>query len=490
MTFQALFRDNPLLIKHARSRLRTQQIVPYMIVVGLVCGCILWGVASGNAFKDGAAYLGILLVQAGLLLLVGTSEVATAVASARESGTLDFHRISPQPPSAIAVGFIIGAALREWVMFAVTLPFSLVAIAFGPPGPLGLLATLVVLVCSALLFHTLAALAGATSPRARGVSGGLMFLVFLLHSSGGWFFTVIPTVTQLLSPEKDIIFRDLFFGVKLPLALHSLLHILPVLALLFVATVRKLQSEVAPVYSKRQAMVFQAVLSLLVLGDVLGLTQQDLQGLAPLIAVYALFILGCLLLLAVTPDAGAFAKGVRRARKQGLAEQSPWADGAANWNPLLGFAASIVVIGLLSGVQDLLTPSRAYPFYCLLGAIVTAVGALVAFGSARQYLSLRYKKAGLTYFGLFLFVAWVLPLPIAMIAGIAGNGHGMDEVTKSILALSPFTGIGLAGTPGERGALPLELPVAVVVALVWAAVTLYLRLQAERDATAEALRGK
>jgi hypothetical protein len=67
-------------------------------------------------------------------------------------------------------------------------------------------------------------------------------------------------------------------------------------------------------------VAFQAVMAFLVLGDVLGLAPvEGTPSLSSLIAIYLLSITGALLALACTPGAGDFAKGIRRARKLGLA---------------------------------------------------------------------------------------------------------------------------------------------------------------------------
>ncbi|MEN6404441.1 MAG: hypothetical protein ABFD94_21035, partial [Armatimonadia bacterium] len=113
MTLAELVWENPLFTKHVRARLRPQQLYPMVIVIGVLCLFSLWGTYSTDSYKDGMLFSILLLIQGGLLLLVGTSEIANAVAGARHSGMLDFHRISPQSPVATAAGFILGAPIRE-----------------------------------------------------------------------------------------------------------------------------------------------------------------------------------------------------------------------------------------------------------------------------------------------------------------------------------------------------------------------------------------
>jgi len=487
MTFAELIWQNPLLVKHLRSRLRNQQLVPFLVVIVLVCGCIMWGVSVTNTFKDGVAFILLAFLQGALLLLVGTSEVASAVAGAKHSGTLDFHRISPQSPVATAVGFILGAPIREWVLVAATLPFSLAAVLLGPPGLDGLLITLLVLVPSALLFHTLAALAGAAAPRLRGAGSWVTVLVIILHAGSplqSGLFTIVPTMTKLMSPDAKLPIRDSFFGVALPVAVLSLVHILPVMVLLFLAAVRKMKSDFMPVYSKPQAVAFQGVLAVLALGDVVGLRLEDAPGLAGLIAIYFLVLAAIVLGWGITPGAGEFAKGVRRARKLGLPASPVWSDWAANWCPLGLFCGFTAIAGLWAGAPEALAGTGGLSLNHLLAPLMVGVATIMCFGCAKQYFTLRFRKAGLTYFGLFLFLAWIMPVVVGLLLEASRDAFvgQASHLPQTITALSPAVGIAYAGQPGTMA----ETIAALVVATLLALVFVVLSVRAEQQAIAQA----
>jgi hypothetical protein len=487
MTFSELFFANPLLIKHLRSRLRLTQLIPFMVIVVLICGCIMWGVSVTNTFKDGIAFILLLILQGLLILVVATSEVASTVAGARHSGMLDFHRISPQSPVATAVGFILGAPIREWILVGVTLPFSVIAAALGPPGLDGLIITLLVLIPSALLFHTLAALAGAASPRLRGAGSWVTVLVIIMHASSplqSGVFTIVPTVTHLMNPDEKLPIRDSFFGLGLPLAVLSLLHILPVIALVFLAAVRKMKSDFIPVYSKPQSVGFLAIMALLALGDALGLTVEDMPNLAALLVIYFLALAAILLSWGVTPDAGEFAKGVRRARKLGLPNSPVWSDRAANWAPLGIFCGLIVVAGLGAGAPDALRVHGEVNLMHVLAPLLVAIAAIVCFGCAKQYFTLRFRKAGLTYFGLFLFLAWIMPVIIGTLLEVSRDTFlgQASHVPQAIMAISPALGIAFAGSPGTLTETIVSLACATLLALGF----VLLSVQAEQRALAAA----
>src|SRR5690348_6375028 len=139
MTFQQLLPDNPILVKHVRSRLRRQQLFPSMAATALLCAMILWIGIAASSVQNGIAFGFLVFFQAGLLFLGGASQVGTSVAGAREAGVLDFHRISPVPPAALALGFLLGGPVREYVLFLCTLPFAIAFVALGWPSPLGFL---------------------------------------------------------------------------------------------------------------------------------------------------------------------------------------------------------------------------------------------------------------------------------------------------------------------------------------------------------------
>lgn len=492
MTFNDLIFANPLLVKHVRSRLRGQQLLPFVIVIVIIAACILWGVWATDTLKSGAAFIGLLVLQVLLLVVVGTNEVASAVANAKHSGTLDFHRISPQSPVETALGFILGAPLRELVLVLVTLPFSVAAVIMGRPGLSGLLLTLIVLIASALLFHTLAALAGAASVRLRGAGSWVTLLVIILHSSSSLqigLLTVIPTAAYALDPSTRFPIRDSFFGVHLPIAVLSLLHILPLMALLFIAAVRKMKTDAIPLYSKPQAVVFHAVLAALVLGDATGVTLEGTSGLAPTVVLYALMIAAILLTWVLTPDASGLAKGIRRARKDGLPAPSLWSDHAPNWYALGGFCAITVMAGLWSGLPEALLrqpQGRDFTAVHLLMMLPVVIGAIVSAGSARQFFGIRYGKPGQIYYGLFMFVVWVLPLVIGTILGAASRAlFGGDlNLSMSITALSPLAGVGVAGAVGGQQALVPPLVVAVLSPTTAAIIFTVLSVRAEQKAAA------
>ena len=92
-------------------------------------------------------------LQAVILAIMGASQVGSAVGAARASGILDFHRVSPLSPAELVLGFFFGAPIREYLLFACTLPFSILCVAMGTPDFRGFLQLMILLVVSSWVMH-------------------------------------------------------------------------------------------------------------------------------------------------------------------------------------------------------------------------------------------------------------------------------------------------------------------------------------------------
>lgn len=71
--------DNPILVKHVRSRLRCQPVVSSLVVIQTLCLCVLWAGFQLNIFITGGAFELLVLLQAIILIVMGSSQVSSAV---------------------------------------------------------------------------------------------------------------------------------------------------------------------------------------------------------------------------------------------------------------------------------------------------------------------------------------------------------------------------------------------------------------------------
>ena len=89
-------------------------------------------------------------IQVVLLVIMGAAQVNASVNGAAHSGILDFHRVSPLTPTELTLGFFFGAPIREYALFAATLPFTVLCMAFGVPSFRGFLQLMIIIVTDGL----------------------------------------------------------------------------------------------------------------------------------------------------------------------------------------------------------------------------------------------------------------------------------------------------------------------------------------------------
>ena len=434
--------QNPIFVKHWRSRLRPQSVIPAAIVVLVICLCCAVGgylegdLASSSLFQ---VYLGIQFV---LLGIMGGSQISSAVGQASSSGILDFHRISPLTPGELTLGFFFGAPIREYLLFAVTLPFSILCVMVGNLGFRGLVQAMILLVLCSWLVHGMAMLNGLLFQRARGTLL-LAGVVFLLMNLG----TLFAGVGRLSSAEDA---RLRFFGISLPWIAVVILCALPCLAFLLLACSRRMISARTHPLSKRQATAAISTLGLLLLGTLSEV--REAMGISIFI-LYVLVIAGAVLSVTVTPSQAEYMKGLRRQSKGEVV--SSWHDLAVN-RVFVAVVCSIVLVvatlawTFLDSRSEMSGPRSGIPLAIANGVLVVA-----SIGLGSQYFQLQFGKRGWSYFGLFLFFTWVLPLLMGSVALVSASGSWV--VAQVLYALSPIVGIALSmGMVSASDPLPVQ----------------------------------
>src|SRR5438034_850468 len=89
--------NNPLFVKHLRSRLRKPAVIPGVLVVAFLCLCLVlidFQVRAHSPNSIAGSHL-FFWAQSVILLLMGGSQVASSVSQMKSSGIIDFHRITP-----------------------------------------------------------------------------------------------------------------------------------------------------------------------------------------------------------------------------------------------------------------------------------------------------------------------------------------------------------------------------------------------------------
>lgn len=434
--------DNPIIVKHLRSRLRRAKVLPEAIAIVCLCGALTWialanagGGPEANGFLAGVTISSTLwCLLAIVLVLLGSEQVGSAVSIARESGILDFHRISPIPPSSVAVGFFLGAPIREYCYAAIILPFLAItaAVARSSVGSfLDLLATLLVV---AWLIHASQLLAALVSRRPRTSARSLTLLLVVAaiaarSAGGGWLAT-------LESPT--------FFGAPLPRWAFLALHGGAATLFLLVGATRQIRDQRSPLLSKWQAVACMTTVATLAIGCLWNAEQRP--ALAALLPVVV--IAGIVLCIPIAVTQGEYLKGIRRARREGLRAEPLMADTAASGWTVVGLCLVVTAAAAILKVRTA-GDARAWGSAWAVGMLTIA-----AYGLALQFFRLRSGTRGDTTCHLVLFLAWVMPLPIA--AALSSSGL-TDPISSLIWRASPWVGM-FEPMIAEQGAAGIPWP--------------------------------
>ena len=510
--------DNPILVKHVRSRLRPGQAVPWAVIVLALSACIAWAGLVSNWFSSATAVILLLGLQVAILALVGSNQINASLGGARESGILAFHRVSPLPPSVVALGFFLGAPIREYAFTAIAVPFAVFAAyhidEFSPRKGLLWVAQLeAALLLSTWVVHAAAMLGCLNRKKPRGSIQGTIVTIILLiffgaYGSVGFYFGAQWLLNQ--DPRLN------FFGRMIPWLAWLLIYELPALGFLGLAVARKMKAERAHSYTKPQALVCMATLAALVLGGLWGVARLLPEGGLPseptpadammLTVVYVLAVAAIVLSVTITPGSGEYVKGVRRALREGRRRPGPWSDAGGNQIALFALAA-LVLIGASAVVNVVGRPpfdpemhrrvriwaNQEQPIpkallsdkawlesrqMLMSRPIVIAVLTVAYVGLANQYYSRRTRRSGMVLLVLFIFVAWIVPLLAGAIIGMSSTPS--EALAVTILALSPLPGIALSSGLGESDSAGAIQLAALAPPITFAFVFKYLLVVAQR----------
>ncbi len=366
--------DNAILRKCARSRVRLGHMLSWGTVVFTITAAISAGIYFTGTEREllevqeaaRAVILPVLIIQAIIVMGLGTGAVAAGIAIERDSGNIDYHRMTPMPATAKILGFLIGLPMRHYFLFAVTLPFLAFGVIVGGFPLMKLALFYLVFASSVLTYHFTGMTVGLLAKRpwqaALFSTGSLFVLYFILPNLsrlGVTFFeflTIRPTLFGMVFEEIEAArpgmggmaqqavsgldsFRPVpFFNTTLHPITFTLVVQLSLIATMFVIVRRKWMSPDNHALSKIQSMVaYLGVLFFLgasVWPDVtdIGVFREVLSGFggdptdeAPEIFFVLMIICSLVcgmsaigVLSASTPSVHTIRAGVRRTRRLGL----------------------------------------------------------------------------------------------------------------------------------------------------------------------------
>lgn len=531
------FDPRPIWMKCARARLRPKHMLSWGIVVITITAFVFLMVYLTSTHRGiwnevnsaKATFIPVIIIQAVIMMLLGTGAVASGLSREREERLLDYHRMTPMSATAKIVGFLFGLPVREYFLFLLTMPFILFA-AVKSGFPLSTLAHFyLVFFTSVWVYHMTGMVAGMASSRPRVasiLSQGLVVVLYLilprLELVGLRFFeyfTILPTFFGMVWEEisaNNVLLRDSstaeliqryrdvpFFDFTLRSTPYALLVQGFLLSMMFIIVRRKWLDEFAHPLSKLSALVFTAgVLTFLAgnlwpilshragyealtsrLGSRGGLDAGEIgspvQILMVIMFVFTILsgLLGVLMINIITPNRYTADKEVRRAAKLDLPRVPMNSDGAAS------LLATIIMIGmtLIAATALLLRADRAGFFLERWPPVTSMAPPLLLFASVLLFVQGVRERFSGRLFLVSIFLLWMLPAFTCMIffaadeAWVAGSYISLPFPPAAQIFATAYFFQGAAVTkPDPVEFLSADLP--HLTALAWGGTLLYVAL--------------
>ena len=458
--------ENPIVIQHARARLRPMPTLSWSLIV-LTCVAFIFVLTYYSLTERGAvdpveaakaALLPLIVVQGVLLMGLGTSAVATGIARERDQRLLDYHRMSPMRPAAKITGYLFGLPAREYLLFGLTLPFVAYAVLRGGVEVGKVLHFYAVFFSSVWLYHMTGLMAGMVSRKAwqssfisLGLVAGLYLVLPLFARLGLSFFdflTVRPTFYGMVAAEVQqgghggwaeqrlgLIsqYREVpFFGLRLNPTVFSLAVQGFAIAVMYHVVWRKWIDASWHPFSRRFAMLFVAGLMLLLSGSVWPLVADEDAHALLMDRLYSsgsagvftllvgLFAVVCTLTLLltvslITANRHTTRRGLRRAWKLGRSRPAWDWDAASSWPATAGMlamaaAASGVAVAAVRWGGIYSVPPDLWRWLAAMGGLLAAV--VIAYQGG-------FERFGQRAVILSLFVIWVVPVMVMIVMLVA-----------------------------------------------------------------------
>ena len=462
---------NPIFHRYARSRLRPQALSAALIITLIFAGFFFFlfrtlALYQGRmeiAAAERAPLIPLLIIQAIILFIMGTGQVAAGITAEADEGVLDYQRLSPMTPLGKVLGYLFGLPVREWVQFLSTLPFTAWGLWRGEVPMATWLPLYVVVISSAILYHLTGLVAGAVIHNRRWaflVSIVLVILLYTVFPQAAKFglvyfkyLTLHPvleeTISELVPGELGgplRLWRSLtpdvrFFGLHFSEAVFTLFAQSVLILTFFVMLWRRWRRAEAHLLSKLWAVGFFAWVQMLLLGNALPLIEpgflfpsrqfgrmvgrrlsmwrpafEEALAMVALYGVVTMFLLVVLVLI-ITPTIETQTRGLQRARKLGR-RRVPWLGDSASSFLFVGVMAIVGATGWFIFAKHVIGsdwfPGRALP---LLAAPTFAL-VLVATAWASQAVLEGWGQR--RFFHAVVFIG-VVPVMLGAILGSVGD---------------------------------------------------------------------
>ena len=483
---------NPIFRRYCRSRLRPKGLAVMLLMILILAGFV-FGLIRALAMHEldpvdaeKAPFVALFVIQALLLFLSGTGQVAGGMTAEGDEGVVDYQRLAPMSPLAKTLGYLFGLPVREYVLFLATLPFTVWCVWRGQI-PLGVVGQLYgVFFSSVILYHLTGLVAGTVMKNRRWaflISMGSIFFLYTavpqLAKFGLVYFkylTIYPvfeeclphlfpvdtgaaveTLQRLLPPAR-------FFNLNFPQAVFTVVS-QGVFSLAGIVMIwRRWRKDESHLLGKVWAVGLFGWIQLVFLGNALPLIERgelfpsrnlggvfrrfrpleplwepDAQEAVLMGGVFGVvtLLLMILLLLVITPEYETQVRGWRRARKLGQKRLPRLGDSASS------FWWALVMIVAGTGGWYFFTKSiiESHWFYGEVGIRSAFAFALpLVVGGLGAHALLEWK--GRRFATLVFILGGIVPILVGVVMAVSSDSLRVPAIWVG--AASPLTGPVLA----------------------------------------------
>jgi hypothetical protein len=495
---------NPIFRRYCQSRLRPSGLAVGLLITLLIAAFIFFFTRETSmntpnikmSDVERGCIVPLLVFQSIILFILGTAQVSGGMTAETDEGVIDYQRLIPLSPLTKVLGYLLGLPVREYVMFATTLPFTAWAlwkgqVAFSAWAPL-----YCVLISSALTYHFTGLVMGTMVKNRRWAFLSSIFIVFCLYTVmpqlarfGLVFFkylTITPVFMESLSglvpatagaiveTGQKLIPEVKFFGLGFPEVVFTLFCQGGLLLTFTMMLCRHWRRSESLLLGKIWATGFFIWVQILLLGNALPLIEPgtlfpsrevsrrmlDWSGWAPnpseAVGMSGLYGLVSLLLIQgmakmITPSAEVQLRGWRRARKEGRSSLRLLSDAAnaSGWVTVMAIAGG----GGWFIFTRALVESRWFPGHEV-PLSVLGIFTLVLLSSGLIF-QLIHETKGQKALGLFAIFVGIVPPMLGTI--IAVSDKRLVSVAAWLYGISPIaTPFYAAGSQLSLAELPTE----------------------------------
>ena len=481
-----LIGSNPIFRRYCCSRLRVRG-AGVSIFLAVLLGGFFFAIfrlgalnRAGLSVEDAerVPLIPLFILQAFILFVLGTAQVAGGMTAERDEGVIDYQRLIPMSPLAKVVGYLLGLPVREWVMFMATLPFTIWGLAKGGVEPVVWMRLYGVLLSSALLYHFTGLITGTVVRNRRWAFLTSIGLVLCLYTVVPQlakiglvtfkYLTIVPIFEEslpslvprrageLVEMSQRLFPTVKFFNLDFSEAWFTVFSQLGLMATFLRMLCRRWAKAESQLLGKVWATAFFLWIQVLLLGTALPeiepgnlFPSRGLSRIFPMVreaapekgeavalaGIYGLFTLVLLYVFAlmITPTPERQQAGLRRAKKQGMRGLPRFGDPATGfwWIALMAVAGGLAwYVFTRNIVESEWFPGQSVPKQ-VMGYFI---GVLLALSLGYQ--ALLEAKGMRTVFLAAIFIA-ALPLMVGSVLGAISDSWW--PVSVWIIGLSPLS---------------------------------------------------